>query len=280
MQSYSREISYDFPKSRRIAVMLAAAILAGCDIGPVAHVQALENAMLQPAEAQVQPAPPAWYQGELPILRFEPDRGRERGWILTRMGVQVLDFKTRQTTGYLPLPDWVWAGAEFSCPPDLALGPNGEAIISSNVMSTLWRVDPQTLAVSKHEVALDADTDKDVGFTGLAYSAKDNAIFAVSEFGALWRIDPLLREARKIPLSAPIPKACRVAIRSTVSRLSFGLCVHGQRGDWTVNFTHDRRSGYVFAQPCAAVQPPGLADGGQPAQTSDLMSLAAATFRR
>ena len=54
-----------------------------------------------------------------------------------------------------------------------------------------WRIDPETLTVSKHEPVLNADTDKDVGFTGLVYSAEEDAFFAVSDFGALWRIDPL-----------------------------------------------------------------------------------------
>lgn len=184
----------------------------------------------------------------LPILRFQKDAERDRGWILTRSGVRVFDFKTRQTT-HVPLPEWVWAGEEFTCLPDLALGPKGEALISSNVVPTLWRVDPVTLAVSRHELALDADTTKDVGFTGLAYSARQGAFFAVSHFGALWRIDPLLRRGQKIPLSAPIPKACGVAIRPTKGWFS-GLCVAGPQGGWTVNLTPDQRFGYVIQQQC------------------------------
>ncbi len=194
--------------------------------------------------------PPAWYQEGLPILRFQKDAARDRGWILTRSGVLIFDFKTRQTTAHVPLPEWIWAGEEFTCLPDLALGPKGEALISSNVVPTLWRIDPVTLGVSRHELALDADTDKDVGFTGLAYSAEHAAFFAVSDFGALWRIDPLLKRAQKIALSAPIPKACGVAILA--KNRFFRLCVRGPQGGWTVNLAPDQRSGYVIQQPCTS----------------------------
>jgi hypothetical protein len=193
--------------------------------------------------------PLGWHEEGQPVLRFQKDSARQRGWILTPTGVVVVDFKLRQSIALVQLPEWTWAGAEYSCVPDLAVGPKGEALVSSNVMPTLWRIDPITLAVTRHEPVLDADTTKDVGFTGLTYSAKQEAFFAVSEFGALWRIDPLFRRAQKIPLSASIGKACGVAIRSARSRF-FGLCVGGPQGGWTINLAPDHRSGYVFEQPC------------------------------
>jgi hypothetical protein len=251
MLSYFTEVPSRFRKSQRIAVLLAAAMLAGCDGFASQRLQEPEKRASDTKSAEVlaQAVPPAWYKGELPILRFQEDTARERGWILTRMGVLVFDFKTRQTIGHVSLPDWHWAGEQFSCAPDLALGPKGEALISSNVVPTLWRIDPATLAVSKHELAIDADTDKDVGFTGLAYSAEQGVFFAVSDFGALWRIDPLFTRAQKIALSDPLPKACGVAIRTTMSPF-LGLCVHGQQRGWSVNLAPDRRSGHVIAQPC------------------------------
>lgn len=197
--------------------------------------------------------PPGYEEG-LPILRFQKDAARDRGWLLTRSGVLVFDLRTRQTTAHVSLPEWVWAGEAVSCPPDLALGPNGEALISSNVVPTLWRVDPVSLAVTRHALVLDAHKDKDVGFTGLAFSRAQGAFYAVSNFGALWRIDPLLRRAQNIDLSTPIPEACGVAIRTTKNGFNrfFGLCVRGPQRGWTVNLAPDRRSGYVIARPCSA----------------------------
>jgi hypothetical protein len=280
MLSYLKQVPSEFPKFRWIVAVLAAAMLAGCDSGLTARGESLDkeelrgSAQNRSAEVLAQPVPLAWHEGKLPILRYQTDRVRERGWILIPMGVLVFDLKTRQATGYVPLADWQWVGEEYSCLPDLALGPKGEALISSNVVPTLWRIDPETLAVSKHELALDADTDKDVGFTGLAYSAEKEAFFAVSDLGSLWRIDLLFRQARKIPLSAPIPKACGVAIRTTIHPY-FGLCVRGRQRDWTINIAPGGRSGNVIARSCPATQPPGRVDGRHLVQKDDFLSGAA-----
>lgn len=194
------------------------------------------------------------YEEGLPILRFQTDAARDRGWLLTPSGVFVFTLSTRQSIAHVSLPQWTWAGEAFSCPPELALGPKGEALISSNVEPTLWRIDPVNLAVSRHTPVLDAHADKDLGFTGLAFSQAQGAFFAVSQFGALWRIDPLLRRGEKVELSAPMLNACGVAVRATKSGFNrfFGLCVRGRQGGWTVNLAPDRRSGYVIARPCAA----------------------------
>ena len=193
MLSYLEVVASAFSKFRWIVLILAAAMIVGYDSGPAGHAKTLENEKLETGDKSwTQPVPIGWYQGESPILRFQLDRVRERAWILTAEGVLVFDIRTRQTTGYIPLPGLAGVlGETFSLLPALALGPKGEALITSNVVATLWRIDPETLAVSKHDPVLDADTDKDVGFTGLAYSAEEDAFFAVSDFGALWRIDPL-----------------------------------------------------------------------------------------
>jgi hypothetical protein len=112
--------------------------------------------------------------------------------------------------------------------------------------------------VSLHPLVLDADSDKDVGFSGLVYSSEHGGYFAASySHGSLWSIDPLFRRAQKIPLSAPIPEACGLAVRPRSSQPALGrladLCVRtprGPRGGWTVVFAQDRRSAYVSAAPC------------------------------
>lgn len=196
--------------------------------------------------------PAGWHEEGVPILRFQKDEARSRAWLLTESGVIVVDSKTRQTKTHVPLPGWTWAGPSYACAPDLALGPKGEALVSSNVVPTLWRVDPVTLAVTRHELALDAERDKDVGFTGLVYSSGQGAFFAVSDFGALWRIDSQLQRAQKIELSSAMPRACGITVRRTKNGFNpfYGLCVQGAQGGWTVNLAPDRRSAYVIPQPC------------------------------
>lgn len=188
-------------------------------------------------------------------LRSQVDPARDRLWVLTKSGVQLYDLKSRQKIRDIALPDWSWAGEPYGCSPDLALGPTGEALISSDIRPTLWRVDAVTMRVSKHELVLDEDRDKDVGFSGLVYSAEQGAYFAVSAVqGSLWRIDPLLSRAQKIPLSALLARACGLSVlprvlKQRTSRFS-GFCARSAKGGWTINMAPDQRSGYVFAQAC------------------------------
>jgi hypothetical protein len=112
---------------------------------------------------------------------------------LTRDGVYV------QGKTLVQLPDWLWAGEAYACPPDLALGPQGEAVVTSNVVPILWRVDPVTLAVSVHPIELDTLRDRDVGFFSLAWSAEQAAYIAVSDLqGTVWKIDRSLTRGEKI----------------------------------------------------------------------------------
>jgi hypothetical protein len=256
MWSYSKQASFKFAKSKCILALLAAAHLAACDSG-LGPVKAGESAALQGSVSApaAQAVPQAWYQGELPILRFRMDEARERGWILTRMGVLVFDLKSRQTMRYVPLPDWHWAGQPFGASPELALGPAGEALITSDILPTLWRVDATTLRVSTHELVLDEDGDKDVGFSGLAYSAQHGAFFAVSPLhGSLWRIDPLLRRGQKIALSAPLAGAAALSVLPRVEQGKGSgrsvLCARTAHGDWVIQLAPDQRVGYAVAQPC------------------------------
>ena len=148
------------------------------------------------------------------------------------------------------LPGWHWAGEPYACAPAVAVGPRGEVVVTSNVLPVLWKIDPETLAVSVHRLQLDADGDKDVGFSGLVYSERSNAYFAVSGLhGTLWRIDPLLRRAQRIALSEPVRGACSVSMQRHERTHRFSrLCVDGRN----VNLAPDQRSAYVQTAGCAA----------------------------
>lgn len=216
-------------------------VLGGCDLG----------AAPQRAPHVVADAP----QSQPPSVRYRLDPARHRVWFLTRDGVSVYDVTKSERT-LVPLPSWLWVDTPYACLPDLALGPKGEAVITSNVVPTLWRIDPETLAVSVHPLLLDSDTDKDVGFSGLVYSPEHEAFFAVSEVhGSLWKIDPLLGRAQNIWLSVPIRKACGLAVLPRILRQQTNrrveLCVHTLQGGWAVDFEPGGRSAYVTAAPCA-----------------------------
>lgn len=119
-------------------------------------------------------------------------------WVLSGDGV-VLYRDAQPERVVVPLPSWLSAGAPYGCLPDVALGPRGEVVITGDVVPWLWRIQPDTLAVTVHPLQLDADADKDLGFTRLLYSSRHGAYFASSAMhGSVWRIDSLLTKAEKI----------------------------------------------------------------------------------
>jgi hypothetical protein len=180
-------------------------------------------------------------------LRYRSQPERARAWVIDGDGLFLEE--ARKPRRALELPGWHWAGEPYACAPDIAIGPRGEVIVTSNVLPVLWKIDPDTLAVSVHRLELDADTGKDVGFSGLVYSARDGAYIAVSELhGSLWRIDPLLRRAQKIALSEPV-RACKVSMQRQERPARFSrLCLEGR----SVNLAPDQRSAYVQSAGCAS----------------------------
>jgi hypothetical protein len=214
--------------------------IGGCDIGA--------------APRQAAKAAHDGQRLQLPRLRYQVDPERNRIWLLTQEGVFVHDLARPERVA-VSLPDWISVATSYGCLPDLALGPRGEAVITSNVVPTLWRIDPDTLAASVRPLELDADTDKDVGFSGLAYSPEHDAFLAASyAHGSLWRIDPLFKRAQKIRLSAPIREACGLVVPQHSSHEALSrradLCVRTLHGSRSVVFARDGRSAYVSAVPC------------------------------
>jgi len=142
-------------------------------------------------------------------LRHQLDAERNRVWLLTGEGVAIFDAAAPDKVQRVPLTSWQFAGEPYGCLPDLALGPEGEAVISSDVVPVLWRVDPRSLAVTRHELQLDADSDKDVGFTVLTYLPEQGEFLAVSGLhGTVWRIDGQLRQAHRMLRQVPREKGC------------------------------------------------------------------------
>ncbi|MDB5804378.1 MAG: hypothetical protein JWN73_1700 [Betaproteobacteria bacterium] len=240
------------------AALLFAAVAAASDsplLFATAHAADKESAFGMASGGQPGHLPPGWTVGKLPVLHYREDAARKRVWILAADGVHAYALGTRKEIGHAVLKDWIWAGDPYGCAPDLVLGPDGEALVSSDVSPTLWRVDPVTFAVTRNNLALDHDNDKDVGFSGLAYSPAQGAFFAISHFhGSLWRISPLLKSAQKIALTRPVPGACgRSAVSPAMSwsrQQPASLCVNTERGARQIRLAPDLRSGEVVAGSC------------------------------
>jgi hypothetical protein len=185
-------------------------------------------------------------------LRVAHDVSRNQYWLLQRDGVYLYDATTQALKQRYELPGWLYVRNQYACAPDLAVDGRGAVVISSNVTPVLWRVDPAKAEVTTHEIALDADGDKDVGFSGLVYAAEQGAFFAVSSIqGSLWRIDPQLRRGQKIPLSASLHNTCALALDRTKTRRTLVLCARGGEGTRTVHLAPDQRSAYVRGEACS-----------------------------
>ena len=178
--------------------------------------------------------------GALAELRTVHDAPRNRIWTLGHDGVYLQEGALKKR---FVLPGWTYVKEAYACAPALAIDAHGAAVVSSNVVSRLWRVDPAS-GVTTHEPVLDADLDKDVGFTGLTFD--QGVFYAVSSVhGSLWRIDPLLRRAQKITLSAPLDGVCALAVERTRVRRTVVLSAQGDTTVQAVYLAPDQRSGYV-----------------------------------
>lgn len=139
--------------------------------------------------------------GPVPKVRVQLDAARNRVWLLTAEGLAVYEPEVPGRVLQVPLLGWQISGRPAGCVPEFALGPKGEAVIASDSVPVLLRVDPGTLATARYPLRLDdgSATDRDTGVAALRYDAARGVFLAVSRRdGTLWRIDRELRKATRI----------------------------------------------------------------------------------
>ena len=207
------------------------------------------------APSLVRAEAPRWEE-TLPALRVQVDARRNRIWVLNSDAVYLYDIPTRRLIKRIELPDWLFVREVYSCAPDLTLAPSGAALVTSNVLPTIWEVDPQSLAARQHRLSLDADNDKDVGFTGLAFGRGGRDLFGVSSLlGSAWRIDLGARKAHKVRLSEPIHGACGLVVLDRevpkAGDAASVLCIAGPRIASSVELTSDMSEGRTISAPCS-----------------------------
>ena len=152
------------------------------------------------------PPAAAW----LHVARADPERNRL--WVLEPESLTLYDNLNGRRLRRLALPDPFFVGDEHACPPDIAFDASGTVFVSSNVLPVLWRVDPQRFEVTRIEIALGADGDKDVGFTGLSFAADGVLIAAGTTFRSRWHIDLPSATASKVASYPAFAGACDPAI--------------------------------------------------------------------
>lgn len=233
----------------KIAALMLAGTMMGSGLAAEPELRVLSAASMQAMKAKGMQV-----DIQRGALRTVHDVTRNRVWVLRHDAVYLYDSITQARLGRIELRGWVYARDAYACAPDLAVDARGAAVISSNVIPTLWRVDADKAVVTVHELRLDADEGRDVGFTALRYAPGHDVFFAASPMHAsLWRIDPLLRRAQKVELSAPVPDSCAMAVESNRVRRSVALLLcpdYGTRG-WGVELAPDQRSARVLQRTCA-----------------------------
>lgn len=236
------------------ALLVFLSLLAACGEKP-APAPLARDAQAGPAEPVAAMDWP-WLAARLEgreIQRLQVDARRGRVWVISTEGLQVYDRRTQQPLATLDLPGWLWVGMPHSCPPGLFLGPGGDAVVTSDVMPKVWRVDAESFEATRYEPALDADFNKETGFTDLAPIPGTGGFVAVSaHHGSLWHIDATLASARKIHVGEPLIRTCSLSLRPrlTTAAASPALCLHGESENRTVTLTPDGRPAQVVPESC------------------------------
>jgi len=189
-------MSMQFKLSIQVAVaVIAAAMLSACD----------DSLQRERSTAT-----------KLEVVRADP--ARNRLWVLDLEVISVYDNTNGRRLRRIVLPEWMVLPKNYSCLPDLALDSSGTAFVSSNVLPVLWRIDPQRYEVTRIELVLDTDTDKDVGFTGLSFAGDGTLLAAGAMAAALWQIDTSAASARKIASYPSVAGGCDPATLVRVGR--------------------------------------------------------------
>lgn len=155
----------------------------------------------------------ALQQGAWPMYLqvVRADAEHNRLWVLERDGLSVHDNTNGRRLRRVVLPDWIYAGAGYGCAPDVAVAGDGAAIVTSNVMPVLWRIDPKSYEVTRIELALASDTDMDLGFAELRFTHDGTLLAAGATFDSLWRIDLAAARATKLAGARGTYAVCDVA---------------------------------------------------------------------
>ena len=142
------------------------------------------------------------------VLGVETDPRRGRVWVLGLDSLRVYDAATKKPIREVELPSWYLADA--ACMPDLVLDSSGSALVSSNVVPQLWRVDAETFETAVIDITLRSREQWDVGFGALRFTSTGGLEAVTSNANSMWSIDLAKGRADLIEIYPRPSNACNV----------------------------------------------------------------------
>ena len=199
----------------------------------------------------------------MPRTDHVEDSARSRIWRLGDRGV-YLEAPEQSQALHILLPGRFIVDQTITCPSAMTLSQEGAVVVTSNVIPILWRINPDTFVVTSHPLTLTSHADREVGFTGIAFSTGHSAYFAVSSVhGTLWRIDMNLQTAHLVGLPHRLEEPCGIAVISpkrqarAIGMAQELLCVQTASGEFTLQLSLDQQSAWFEGQACKSYRSAG-----------------------
>ena len=191
-------------------------------------------------------------QGEQRALRIKVDAARNRLWVLGLNHVYIYDITAKQLVRRIALPKGSVAG--FVCSPDMALDRSGAAIISSNVESTLWKIDADDFAIRAQVITSLASMNRDIGFGALTFAADGTLYALAAHAGSLWRINMATLHASEVALSERLLNTCTLVAPEPAGQggppRTVVLCAAAGKHLRHIAITPDFTRGHVSTEKC------------------------------
>jgi len=120
------------------------------------------------------------------VITAKADGARGRVWILAQDGLYL--YPSAGPMRRFDLPNWQYI-IRFACPPDLAVAPDGSVLVTSNVIASLWRVDPALAAASQVTLRFERRAGEELGLSTIDVSESGTVSARGAADRSRWRID-------------------------------------------------------------------------------------------
>ena len=131
-------------------------------------------------------------------IRVLCDEPRDRTWILGTDAVYLHERGISTPPRRFALPGWIYLKPPYAREPDLLVEPGGTVIVSSNIMSRLWRIDADAASTEELDIALQPGSDRDFGFSALEMMGHGALRATSSTDRSRWQIDLAARSASRV----------------------------------------------------------------------------------